>query len=174
MLKPGVLALGVLPDDDNVDVVVPGGQPREVEAVDEGGVEVELLAELHVEGGDTPADWGGEAALEADLVAADGVDDLGGNRRHVAADLVGLEVDRRVHGLHHLPHGAGDEGPDAVARDERDGARGAVPRPRHVGDGAAGDGGGGERMGRGGGGGGSGGEEAPEERGGSPRHGRRV
>ena len=150
MLEPRVLALGVLPDDDNVDVVVPGGQAGEVEAVDERGVEVELLTELHVEGGDTSADGGGEAALEADLVAADGLDDLGGHRGHVAVDLVGLEVDRRVHRLHHLPHGARDEGPDAVTGDERDAARGAVPRAGHVGDGAAGRDTG-EGSGRGGG-----------------------
>jgi hypothetical protein len=53
-----------------------------------------------------------------------------------------------VHRLHHLSHGARDEGPDAVARDERDAARGAVPRAGHVGDGAAGRGAG-EGVGRG-------------------------
>lgn len=138
MLEPRVLALTVLPNDDDVHVVVPGRQAREVETVDERGVEVELLPELHVEGGHTTAYGGGEAALEADLVAADGLDDLGGDRGHVAVDLVRLEIDRRVHRLHHLPHGARDEGPDAVARDEGDAARSAVPRAGHVGDGAAG------------------------------------
>jgi len=150
MLEPRVLALSVLPNDDDVHVVVPGRQAREVEAVDERSVEVELLPELHVEGGDTATDGGGEAALEADLVAADGLDDLGGDRGHVAVDLVRLEVDRRVHRLHHLPHGARDEGTDAVARNEGDAARGAVPRAGHVGDGAAG-GGAGEGSGGGGG-----------------------
>jgi hypothetical protein len=169
VLEARILALGVLPDDDDVHIIVPGGQAGEVEAVDEGGIEVELLAELHVEGGDTPSEWGGEAALEADLVAADGVQHLGGDRGHVAVDLVGLEVDGRVHRLHHLPHGTRDEGPDAVAGDERDAARGAVPRTGHVGDGASGDGAG-EERGRGWGRGRGRGQEAPQERSGSPRH----
>ena len=164
MLEARVLALGVLPDDDDVDVLVPGWEPWDVGAVDERGVEVELLAELHVEGGYPSADGGGEAPLEADLVAADGVDDGGRHGGHVAVDVVGLEVERRVHGLHDLLHGAGDEGPDAVARDERDGARGAVARAGHVGHRAARAGAmAGDRR--------RGGDEAAEEKGGSPRHG---
>lgn len=170
VLEPRVLPLGVLPDDDDVDVLVPGGEAGEVGAVDERGVEVELLAKLHVEGGDPAADGGGEAALEAHLVAADGLDDGGRHGGHVAADLVGLEVDRRVHHLHHLLHGPRHERPDPVPRDQRHGARVPVPWPGHVGHRAARAG---AAMVRRGGGGGrrGGGEDAAEEGGGSPRHG---
>jgi hypothetical protein len=163
MLEPRVLALGVLPDDDDVDVLVPGGQAGHVGAVDERGVEVELLAQLHVEGGDPAADGGGEPTLEADLVAVDGFDDGGWHGGHVAVDVVGLEVDGGVHRLHDLPHGARDEGSDAISRDERDGPRGAVPGPRHVGHGAARAAAvARERQRRG--------DEVAQERGGSPRH----
>lgn len=38
MLKARILALGVLPDDDDVNVVVTGGEALEIEAVDEGSI----------------------------------------------------------------------------------------------------------------------------------------
>jgi hypothetical protein len=46
--------------------------------VDQRGVEIELLAQLHVER-DPVADGVGELTLDADLVVADGFDD---GRRH--------------------------------------------------------------------------------------------
>lgn len=136
VLEAGVFALGVLPNDDDVDVVVAGGEALKVEAVDKGGVEIEVLAELDVEGVDAAADGGLEAALEADLVLADGVEDLGGDALHVAMDVVLLEVDGGVHGVHDLLDGAGDKGADSVSGNKGDGTGSAVAGARHVGDGS--------------------------------------
>ena len=136
MLEAGVFALGILPNDDDIDVIVTGGEALEIKAVDEGSVEIEVLAELDVEGVNAAAGGGLEAALEADLVLADGVDDLGGDALHVAVDVVFLEVDGGVHGVHDLLDGAGDEGADSVTRNEGDGTGSAVAGTRHVGDGS--------------------------------------
>ena len=139
MFEAGVLAFGVLPDDDDVHVMVARGQAWEVEAVDEGGVEIELLPELHVEGIDTAAHGGDQAALETHLVLPNRFQHLLRHHLHVPVDIELLKVHRRVHRLHHLLHGARHHGPNPVARDERHRPRFSVAGAVHVGDGSGGD-----------------------------------
>jgi len=139
VFEAGVLAFGVLPDDDDVDVIVAHGQAWEVEAVDEGGVEIELLPELHVEGTDAATHGGDQASLETHLVLPNRLQHLLRHRLHVPVDLELLKVNRRVHRLHHLLHRARYHGPNSVARNERHRPRRPVARAVHVGDGSGGD-----------------------------------
>lgn len=62
------------------------------------------------------ADGGLEATFEADLVLLDGFEDLLGDVLHVPMNVVLLEIDRGVHGVHDLLDGAGDQGSDSVTR----------------------------------------------------------
>ena len=62
----------------NVGLIGPTENKILILSVYEGGEEGELLAELHVEGRDAPADGGGKAPLEVDVVVADGVMTVGG------------------------------------------------------------------------------------------------
>lgn len=137
VLQTWVLTLRVLPDHHNIHILMPRGQSREIKAMNERRVEVQFLPQLHVEGTDSPTNRGGEPALEAHLVPPDRLDHLRRHRGHVPVDLVRLEIHRRVHRLHHPPHGAGDEGADPVSRDQGHRPRRAVAGPRHVGNGAA-------------------------------------
>lgn len=75
VLKAGVLALGVLTDDGEVDVLVAGLVAGDVLDQDDRGVDVELLTEGDVEGLVAGAvDGGVEDALKTDLVALQGGD----------------------------------------------------------------------------------------------------
>ena len=140
MLESSILSLGILPDHNNIDILVARGEPLEVKAVHQRSVEIELLPQHHVQRAHASADRRLEPALEAHLVLLNRLDQLRRHRLHVAVDVVLLEVDRRVHSLHHLLHGAGDERADAVAGDQRDGARGSVAGSGHVGHGSGGSG----------------------------------
>jgi hypothetical protein len=132
VLEAGVLALGVLSNDDDVDVLVARGEAREVEAVDKRGVEVELLPELHVKRAHAAAHGRDQPALQAHLVLLDRLHHLLGDPLHVPAHLVPLEVHRRVHRLHHLLHRTGHQWSDPISRDQCHGAWSAVSRPGHV------------------------------------------
>ena len=66
-LDPRVEVLGVLADDDEVDVVVAGAHARVGLAGPHRHVEVELLAERHVHGAEAAADRRRDRALERDL-----------------------------------------------------------------------------------------------------------
>ncbi|THU46608.1 hypothetical protein C4D60_Mb09t06710 [Musa balbisiana] len=76
VLQTGVLPLGILPDHHNIHLLMPGRQSLEVEAMDERRVEIEFPSQLHVEGADPSAHRRPEAALEADLVHPDRLDNL--------------------------------------------------------------------------------------------------
>lgn len=77
MLEAGVFALGVLTDDGEVNVLVAGLVAWDVLDEDNGGVDIELLAEGDVEGLVASAlDRCVEDTLEADLVALQGGDRL--------------------------------------------------------------------------------------------------
>lgn len=137
MLKAGVLAFSILPDDDDINILVARREALEIKAVDEGSVEVKVLAKLDVEGVNTTADGGLQATLKADLVLADGIDDLLRDVLHIPMNVVFLEVYGSVHGLHDLLDGAGHQGSDTVTGNKGDGTRSAVAGARHVGDGSA-------------------------------------
>lgn len=120
MLKASVLALGVLANDDNVDIVVASGEAGEIKTMDEGSVEIEVLAQEDIEGADASADGGSEATLETNLVLLDGLDDLRWDGVHVAVDMVLFKIKRGVHRVHDLFDGAGDEWTDSITRNESD------------------------------------------------------
>lgn len=136
VLEPRVFALGVLSNYDNVHVLVAGGETGEVEAVDQGSVQVELFPQLDVERAHTPADWSLQAAFQADLVLPDRLDHLRRHPLQIAVDVVPLKVHRSVHRLHDLLDSVGDERAYAVAGDQGDGPRGSVAGSGHVGDGS--------------------------------------
>ena len=131
-LEPGVDVLGVLPEDHHVHPL--GMEHRRGDAGEpthraQAHVEVEDLAQGHVEGADPTADRRGEGSLDADQVVAEGLDGL------VGQPVTGL-VERLLPGQDLLPGdlpavlgGGGVEDqlgrrPDvdagAVALDERD------------------------------------------------------
>ena len=80
-LEAGVDVLGVLTEDDHVDLLGVehrGGYAGEPPHRAEADVEVEDLAEGHVEGADAAADRRGQRALDADQVGAERLDGLVG------------------------------------------------------------------------------------------------
>jgi hypothetical protein len=86
VLETRVLALGVLTDDAEVDVLVARLVAGDVLEQDDGGVDVELLAEGDVEGAVTRAlDGRVEDTLETELVALEGSNRL-------AEELLGVDA----------------------------------------------------------------------------------
>jgi len=121
-----VEALGVLADDDQVDAFVSGLDAGHGADGADGGVEVELLAQLHVNALEALADGRGDGALEGDLVGLDG------GERPLGQDVVvplvegggaGGEldpVDGQTRGVDDAAGGGGDLRADAVAGDHDD------------------------------------------------------
>ena len=162
MLKSRVFALRILPNHNNIHIIMPRRQASKIEAIHERGEQIQLLPQLNIQRAHTATDRRSQTALQAYLIPPNRFDHTVGDLAHIAVDVELLEVDRRVHRLHYLLHGTGDQGPDAVAGDERDCARSPVAGAGHVGDGS---GGGEEVRGLVGGGGGGGAvEEFVEER----------
>ena len=164
VLEAGVLALGVLTDNAQVDILVAGLVARDVLDEGDGGVDVELLAHSDVEGGVAGAVHGGvEDTLETELVAAERGDTLtegrlgaggssgigaGGETRNL--DL--LPVDGDIVGLEDSLDRLGDLSTNTVTGDEGDGVLAAkLGRLEDVGlDGREGAGGSGDgRVGSG-------------------------
>jgi hypothetical protein len=81
VLNARVLALGVLADQDGVDVVVGGLVPGDRPAGTKVGEEVECAAEGKVERDVTLANGGGKGALQGNLVLLDALDGGIGDRR---------------------------------------------------------------------------------------------
>jgi hypothetical protein len=127
VLEAGVLALGVLTDDAEVDVLVARLVAGDVLEQDNRGVDVELLAQGDVEGTVAGAlDGRVEDTLETELVALER-----GNR--LAEELLGVDVarldtgdvdllplDGDVVGLEDLLDRLGNLGTDTVTGDQRD------------------------------------------------------
>jgi len=137
VFEAGVLALGVLPDDDDVNVLVARRKAREVEAINERGVEIKLLPQLHIQRAHTAAHRRRQPSLQTHLILLHRFKHLRRHRLHVAVHIVLLEAHRRMHRLHNLFHRAGHQGTDPVARDQCHRPRGAVAGARHVCDGSA-------------------------------------
>lgn len=127
VLEARVLALGVLADDAQVDVLVARLVAGDVLDEGDAGVDVELLAHGHVEALVAgPADGRVQDALEAQLVAlerrhrlAEGVLGATGAHRVDARDLDLLPLDGHIVRLEDGLDRLGHLGADAVAGDQR-------------------------------------------------------
>ena len=74
--SPGIQVLGVLTHDDEIDVREPARDARQVPDRPEVRVEVERLAQAHVDAGDAFGDRCRHRALERHFVAFDRVEQL--------------------------------------------------------------------------------------------------
>ena len=127
-----VEALGVLPDDDQVDVLVTGTDAGHGSDRSHGGVQAEVLAELDVHAGEAVTHRRRDRSLEGETVVLDGLQGLG--RQHGAVLLrgggprrEGLPCDARKGGVDHLLRRLGHLGPDSISRDHTDRSRHAPP-----------------------------------------------
>lgn len=158
MLETGVLALSILADHDDIYILVARGEPWQIKAVDERGIEIELLPQYHIQRADASAHRSPQSSFQTHLILHNGFKHLRRQALHIAMHIVLLEIHGCMHRIHDLFDRAGYERSDAVSRDQSDGARGSVAGARHVGDGSL-------RRG------GSGGEQIPDDdRESSPRH----
>lgn len=125
VLDARVLALGVLADQDGVDVVVGGLVAGDGAAGPQVGEEVEGAAQGEVERDVALADWGGEGPLERDLVALDALNGRVRDRSLAVLedgrDVDGLPRDGRLGRGEDVLDGLRDLGADTVSLDQTDG-----------------------------------------------------
>ena len=131
VLDAGVLALGVLTDQDGVDVVVGGLVAGDGSAGTDVGEEVECAAERQVERDVTLADGGRKRALEGNVVPVDALNGLVGDDRlavgvQAGCDVAGLPLDGHVRGRVDVLDRLRNLGTDAIALDKRDGVLAVV------------------------------------------------
>jgi len=127
-LDAGVQVLGVLAHDHDVGLGEAGAHPGVALAGADAGVEVELLAQEHVDAAKARADRGCGGSLDADAVALDRVQGAVGERRALlGVDVLagGLLVPVELHPgrLEHAPGRLDELGAGAVAGDEGHGVR---------------------------------------------------
>lgn len=89
VLNAGVFTLGVLTNEDDIDIVVRGLVACDRLAGTEVGEEVEGTAEGEVEGDVSLSDGGSEGSLQCDVVAGDAVDCGVGDDRLAVLELRG-------------------------------------------------------------------------------------
>ena len=125
VLEAGVEILGVLADDDQIDVgeacVHTGNVPHGPEV----RVQIQRLPQADVDARESFRDRRRHRALERDLVAADRVEERAGQRLVVALErgdsrVVAFPLDVDAGRLEDADDGGGDFRPDAVAWNERD------------------------------------------------------
>ena len=126
VLDARVLALGVLTDQDGVDVVVGGLEALDGPAGTNVGEEVEGATEGQVQRDVTLADGGREGTLEGNVVPVDALDGLVGDDRlavgvQARGDVARLPLDGHVGGLVDVLDRLRNLGANTVALDERDG-----------------------------------------------------
>ena len=126
VLNAGVFPLGVLTDQDGVDVVVGGLEALDGPAGTNVGEEVEGATEGQVQRDVTLADGGREGTLEGNVVPVDALDGLVGDDRlavgvQARGDVARLPLDGHVGGLVDVLDRLRNLGANTVALDERDG-----------------------------------------------------
>ena len=123
-LDPGVEVLGVLADDDQVDVVEAGADALVRLARPHLRVHVELLAQADVDGAEAAADRRRDRPLQRGAVPADRVERLLGQRvaavrlHHVGAGVLDVPVELDAGRLEDAAGRLGQLGPGAVAGDQ--------------------------------------------------------
>ena len=126
VLEAGVEILGVLADDDQIDVLEAARHAGEVAHRAQVGVEVERLAQPDVDAGEALADRRRHRPLQRHLVRPDRVEQRHRQRLSVLlegddAGVLPVPVDVETGGREDTDDGGGDLGTDAVAGNQRDG-----------------------------------------------------
>ena len=126
VLDPGVEVLGVLPDDDQVDVLEARAHAGIGLARADLGIEVEALAQPDVDGAEAAADGRRDRPLQRDASLADRVEDVRRQRiaavllHHVRAGLAHVPVELGAGRLENATRRLGQLRARAVAGDEND------------------------------------------------------
>ena len=125
MLDPGIQALGVFPDDDEVHAGIAGRNVRQVVNGTKVGVELELLAQGHVDAGEASAHRRGHRSLQADPGAFDRFDQFLGNvfvvlGKGLGARLKNFPIELYPGRFKDANRRLGNFRPDAIARNECD------------------------------------------------------
>ncbi|KAJ0867131.1 hypothetical protein HanRHA438_Chr12g0559641 [Helianthus annuus] len=115
MLQPSVLPFSILPNHNNIHILMACHQPRQIKTIHKRRVQIKLLPQLHIQRTHTSTHRRIQSTFQTHLILPDRIQNLRRNRLHVAVNIELFEVDRRVHRLHDLFHGSGDERADAVA-----------------------------------------------------------
>ena len=125
VLDPGVEVLGVLADDDQVDVVEAGAHALVRLARPHLRVHVELLAQADVDGAEAAADRGRDRPLQRGAVLADRVERVARRQRvaavllhHVGAGVLDVPVELDAGRLEDAAGRLGQLGARAVAGDQ--------------------------------------------------------
>lgn len=131
VLNARVLALGVLTDQDGVDVVIGGLEALDGPAGTDVGEKVEGTAECQVEGDVTLADGSREGTLEGNVVPVDAFNGLVGDDRlavgvQAGCDVAGLPLDGHVRSGVDVFDRLSDLRANTVTLDERDGVLAVV------------------------------------------------
>jgi len=117
--------LGVLPNDNQVDVLIPRGNARDRLGRPEVRVEIQRLADRHIHAPKAFADRCGDGAFDAHTVSADRFQHLFGQRRAVLrnrlfAGLLDVPIDGNTGGLDDTAHRLHHFRANAVAGDQCD------------------------------------------------------
>ena len=125
VLHAGIEPLRVLADHDQIHAGVARLDAGEAARRADIGVEIEFLAQRDVDAAIAFADGGRQRTFQRQLVAADGVERLGGNGSAVGGHRAGargsaLPEKPRAGGLDGLDGGIDHFGTDPVAGDQRD------------------------------------------------------
>ncbi len=124
VLDPGVEVLGVLADDDQVDVVEPAAHAGVALAGADLAVKVELLAERDVDRAEAAADRRCDRPLQRCAGLTDRVEHFGRQRiaavllHHIGAGLADVPLELDAGRLENAPRRFGELRPGAVAGDE--------------------------------------------------------
>jgi hypothetical protein len=128
VLQAGVQVFRVLPHDHEVHTLKSCVDARQIPHRAQIRIQVQRLAEAHVHAREAGADRRGDRSFQRDLVPADGVDQLDGQRLAGAlerphARQVMLPLDRHAGRFQDANNRFGHFRSDAVARNEGDGVR---------------------------------------------------
>ncbi len=124
MLQAGIEVLGVLADDDQVDVFVASLQAGQAADRAQVGVKFKGLTESHVQAAVPLGHGCGHGAFQSDAGAPDGLQPIGASEVLSAAfgDRLGghfLPVEAHAGGFHYLPRGSRHFGADTVPGNQR-------------------------------------------------------
>ena len=88
------IAGGVIPDDNNINVLVSGLHPRQGESMDQVDVEIQGLSKLNIQtlAGPVRYQRSVQGSLQADLISPDGVQDILRYLHNVSPPIIAMKV----------------------------------------------------------------------------------
>ncbi|KAJ0556827.1 hypothetical protein HanRHA438_Chr07g0305141 [Helianthus annuus] len=126
MLQPRILPLSILPNHNNIHILMPRRQPIHIKTIHKRNKQIQLFPQRKIQRVNPSTHRCNQPAFQTNFSLLNRIHNIIRNLVHVPMHVKFLKRNRRLHGVEHLFYRPGDQRANTVTGDQCNGPRNTV------------------------------------------------